>query len=372
MKNEKLLEQEFLENINPAVRKMSPYSVGGGQAAEIKLNQNENPYDLPASLKRDILNAFCNEAWNRYPNIFPSQAIERYAKFLGVPKECVIMGNGSNELIYTIFMATLRRGASVLIPSPSFSLYEKVATLLEADVLKVAMTAELEFQVKEIIEEAERSRPNLIVLSTANNPTSKSISIEAIEDVLANTRALVLVDEAYIEFSKQQSALKLLDRYSNLIVLRTFSKAFGLAGIRIGFAIAQAPLTAELLKPKIPFATSRLAEIAVVKLLENYHLVQEAVSAILQERERVYSELKKIQSIKTHESDTNFFILEVENPTRIFNELKAKGVLVRDVSSYPLMEKCVRVNVGTREENERFLAALNDIITNEQTPIRTN
>jgi histidinol-phosphate aminotransferase len=190
--------------------------------------------------------------------------------------------------------------------------------------------------------------------------------------VLANTRALVLVDEAYIEFSKQQSALKLLDRYSNLIVLRTFSKAFGLAGIRIGFAIAQAPLTAELLKPKIPFATSRLAEIAVVKLLENYHLVQEAVSAILQERERVYSELKKIQSIKTHESDTNFFILEVENPTRIFNELKAKGVLVRDVSSYPLMEKCVRVNVGTREENERFLAALNDIITNEQTPIRTN
>jgi histidinol-phosphate aminotransferase len=366
MKNENIIDQEFLENINPAVREMSAYIVGGGQSAEIKLNQNESPYDLPAHLKLEILNAFYSEAWNRYPDVFPSQAIERYSQFLGVPKECVIMGNGSNELIYTIFMATLRRGASVLIPSPSFSLYEKVATLLEADVLKVAMTAELEFQVKEIIEEAERSRPNLIVLSTSNNPTSKSLAIEEIEDVLANTRALVLVDEAYIEFSKQQSALKLLDRYSNLMVLRTFSKAFGLAGIRIGFAIANAPLTAELLKPKIPFASNRLAEITVVKVLENYHLVQETVSAILQERERVYGELKKIQSIKTHESDTNFFILEVENPTRIFNELKAKDVLVRDVSSYPLMEKCIRVNVGTRQENERFLAALNEVMSSEE------
>ncbi len=366
MKNENIIDQEFLENINPAVRGMSPYIVGGGQSAEIKLNQNESPYDLPAPLKLEILNAFYSEAWNRYPDVFPSQAIERYAQFLGVPKECVIMGNGSNELIYTIFMATLRRDASVLIPSPSFSLYEKVATLLEADVIKVAMTAELEFQVKEIIEEAERSRPNLIVLSTANNPTSKSMTIEDIEEVLANTRSIVLVDEAYIEFSKQHSALKLLDRYSNLIVLRTFSKAFGLAGVRIGFAIAQAPLTAELLKPKIPFASNRLAEIAVVKMLENYHLVQETVSAILQERERVYGELKKIQSVKTHESDTNFFILEVETPTRVFNELKAKGVLVRDVSSYPLMEKCVRVNVGTRQENERFLAALNEIMSNEE------
>ncbi len=362
MKNTKALGEEFLENINPAVRNMSPYVVGGGQSAEIKLNQNESPYDLPAWLKREILDAFYKEAWNRYPNVFPTQAIERYAQFLGVPKECVMMGNGSNELIYTIFLATVRRHTSVLIPSPSFSLYEKVATMLEADVIKVAMTAELEFQVKEIIEEAERSKPNLIVLSTANNPTSKSISIEEIEEILANTQALVLVDEAYIEFSKQQSALKLLERYANLIVLRTFSKAFGLAGLRAGFAIANAPLMAELFKPKIPFATSRLVELAVIKLLENYHLVQEAVAAILQERKRLYEALKKIQSVKTHDSDTNFLIIEVENPTSVFNELKARGVLVRDVSSYPLMEKCLRVNVGTREENERFLTAFSDII----------
>ncbi len=363
MENEKFVDQDFLENINPAVREMSAYHVGGGQTADVKLNQNESPYDLPAWLKLEILNEFYKESWNRYPDVFPSQAIERYARFLGVPKERVIMGNGSNELIYAIGLATLRRGASALIPSPSFSLYEKVATLLEADVIKVAMTANLDFQVKEIIEEAERSRPNLIVLSTANNPTSKSLAIEDIEDIVASARALVLVDEAYIEFSKQQSALKLIERYSNVMVLRTFSKAFGLAGLRIGFLIANAQLASELLKPKIPFATNRLAEIATIKLLDNYHVVQNVVSSILQERERLYGELQSIKTIKTHESDSNFFIIAVDNPTRVFAELKAKGVLARDVSGYPLMEKCLRVNVGTREENDRFLSALKEAVS---------
>ncbi|MCS6989805.1 MAG: histidinol-phosphate transaminase [Chloroherpetonaceae bacterium] len=362
MKTKKRYEQDFLENIAPATRQMSPYMVEGGQEAEVKLNQNENPYDLPDALKRDILEEFRKECWNRYPDVFPNQAIERYARFLGVPKECVIMGNGSNELIYAIGLATLRRNASMLIPSPSFSLYEKVATLLEADVIKVAMTDALEFQVDEILEEAERSRPNLIALCAPNNPTSKSLALEDIEDIVAHSRAIVLVDEAYIEFSKRRSALELLDRYSNLVVLRTFSKAFGLAGLRIGFAIANPALAAELLKPKIPFASNRLAEIALIKLLDNYHVVQNAVASILRERERLYDELRKIDAIKTHESDANFLIIELENPTRVFKALKARGVLVRNVSSYPLMEKCLRVNVGTREENDRFLAALKETL----------
>lgn len=362
MNNAKFIEQEFLERVNPAVRAMSPYSVGGGQTASVKLNQNENPYDLPDALKREILEAFYEESWNRYPDVFPSQAVERYARFLGVPKECVVMGNGSNELIYAIGLTTLRRNASILIPSPSFSLYEKIATLLEADALKVAMTESLDFQVDEILEEAERSKPNLIALCTPNNPTSKSLTLDAIEDIVASSRAIVLVDEAYIEFSKQRSAIELLPRYSNLVVLRTFSKAFGLAGLRVGFAIANPALAAEILKPKIPFATNRLAEIAVIKLLDRYHVVQRAVDAILQERERLYRELKTIDAITVRESDANFLIIELDEPTRVFAALKQKDVLTRDVSNYPMMEKCLRVNVGTRDENDRFLSALRDVL----------
>lgn len=358
MTNEFQTEQDFLENIAPVVRGMSPYGVSGGQSAPVKLNQNESPFDLPSHLKLEILNEFYKEQWNRYPNVFPHQATARYARFLGVPAECVMMGNGSNELIYTIFLAALRRNRSVLIPAPSFSLYEKVAALLEADVLKVAMKPDLKFNVGEILEEAERSRPNLIVLSTANNPTAQSLSLEEIEEIASQVRSLVLVDEAYIEFSKQQSALKLVSEYGNVIALRTFSKAFALAGIRIGFAISNPVLVAELLKPKIPFATNRLAEIALIKILDNYGWVETSVAAILAERERVYGELKSISSIRVYESDANFFIIELERPAEIFASLQSQGVLVRNVSGYPMLEKCLRVNIGLPAENDAFLEAL--------------
>jgi histidinol-phosphate aminotransferase len=357
------IDQRFLDNINPAVRKMGPYTVSGGQVAEIKLNQNENPYDLPDWFKRKILDEFYNESWNRYPQLLPKEAIKRYAAFLGVPEECVIMGNGSNELLYTIFLTTLWRGASVLIPSPSFSLYETIADILGADVLKVAMTAELEFQVDAIIEEAKRSRPNLVIISTPNNPTSKSISYEEIERIVSEAKGIVLVDEAYIEFSRQRSVLDLIYDHSNLVVLRTMSKAFSLAGLRVGFAISNPALMSEIMKPKIPFASNRLAEITLINLLDNYQMVEESVRVILNERDRVSGALRKMSGLKLHDSDTNFFIIEVSDPKRLFETLQGKGILVRNVSGYPMMEKCLRVNVGTPVENDRFLFEIEKSLT---------
>jgi histidinol-phosphate aminotransferase len=354
-------DENFLDNIKPSVRKMEAYTVAGGQFAKIKLNQNENPFDFPAKLKLEILNEFYNESWNRYPDVFPNAVTERLAAFLNVPKECLIVSNGSNELIYTIFLATLSRGSSVLIPSPTFSLYEKVADVLEADVLKVAMKNDLTFDVPAIIEEAKRSRPRVVVLSTPNNPTSKSISLTEIEEIVSSVRSIVIVDEAYTEFSRQTSALGLIETHSNVIVMRTMSKAFSLAGLRLGYTIAQPALTAEILKPKIPFTTNRLAELTAIKILDNYDLVKASVQTLLAEREQVYGELKKIQSVFTHESDANFFIIEVEHPNSVFDALKSKSILVRNVSSYPLMSKCLRVNVGTPAENDQFLFELKAI-----------
>jgi histidinol-phosphate aminotransferase len=356
-------DDDFLENINPAVREMSAYKVDGGQTASVKLNQNENPFDLPSWLKLEILNEFYKENWNRYPDIFPNEAITRYAKFLGVPKDCVMMGNGSNELIYTIFLATVRKSASVLIPSPTFSLYEKVAALTEASVIKIGMTDELKFRVGDIIEEAERSRPNLIVLSTANNPTAQSMTLEDIERIAAETQALVLVDEAYHEFSKQRSALELIENYSNVIVLRTMSKAFAMAGLRVGFAVSNPALTAELLKPKIPFASSRLAEIAVIKVLDNYHVVKETIDTILKERDRMTTAFRDIPKLKLYESDANFFVIEVEAPKEIFEALKSNGILVRSVAAYPQLEKCLRVGIGTPDENDKLLGELKKLLS---------
>jgi len=352
------MKRDFSALLNPALQKIGVYKVEGGQEAEVKLNQNESPFDVPLWLKERILGNFIREPWNRYPDILPYRGMEAYASFLGVPPESVIMSNGSNEMLYTIFMACLGAGRKILIPEPSFSLYEKIALLLQAEVVTVPMHPDLEFDTDAIIAKASEEKVDFIVLSTPNNPTSKSLSHEEVERILEETDAIVLADEAYIEFSRQQSVLDLIDRFPNLIVLRTMSKALALAGMRIGFAISNPRLMSEITKPKIPFASGRLAEITLSSVLENYFLVTDAVNYILGERERIYRELHTIGSVEPFESDTNFLIIRVGDASKVFGGLKNEGVLVRNVSGYPLMENCLRFNIGLKEENDRLLELL--------------
>ena len=352
------MKRDYRELLNPALQQIGVYKVEGGQEAEVKLNQNESPFDLPLWLKEKILGEFRDEPWNRYPDILPYRGMEAYASFLGVTPDSVVMSNGSNEMLYTIFLACLGAGRKVLIPQPSFSLYEKIALLLQADLVEVPMLPELDFDVDAVIRSAISEKVDFVVLSTPNNPTGKSLSRADIERILDAVDAIVLVDEAYIEFSKEESALDLIGSYPNLIVLRTMSKALALAGMRIGFAISNPALMAEITKPKIPFASGRLAEITLVNVLENYSLVTDAVNFILAERRRLQDELKAIPGVSAFESDTNFLIIRVGDASKVFSNLKDAGVLVRNVSGYPLMENCLRFNVGLREENDRLLELL--------------
>lgn len=352
-------KQSALGLINPNVRALGAYSITGGQNAEIKLNQNENPRDLPLELKKLITEEFLAQPWNRYPDIFPQAGAAQFADFIDVPHDWVMMGNGSNELLYTIFMAVLHPNASILIPTPSFSLYEKIAKVLGAEVIEVQMNKDLSFNAKSIIEEAQKRKPELIVISTPNNPTSQSMDLETIEKIIKESPSLVLVDEAYIEFSKQKSAVSLIDKYPNVMVLRTFSKAFSLAGLRIGFAITNPELKQEIIKPKIPFASSHLAEITLKHVLGNYSLIQEGIDAILAERSRVQDALQTIQGVVVFESDANFLIARFNDAKSVFEALKSEGILVRDVSSYPLMENCLRINIGSPEENNALLVGIN-------------
>ncbi|NTV01304.1 MAG: histidinol-phosphate transaminase [Chlorobiaceae bacterium] len=352
------MKRDYRDLLNPALQQIGVYKVEGGQEAEVKLNQNESPFDLPLWLKEKILGEFRDEPWNRYPDILPYRGMEAYASFLGVTPDSVVMSNGSNEMLYTIFLACLGAGSKVLIPQPSFSLYEKIALLLQAEVVEVPMLPELDFDVDAVIAAATSEKVDFIVLSTPNNPTGKSLSRADVERILDAVDAIVLVDEAYIEFSREESALGLIGRYPNLIVLRTMSKALALAGMRIGFAISNPALMAEITKPKIPFASGRLAEITLINVLENYSLVTEAVEFILGERRRLQQELAAIDGVRAFESDTNFLIIRVGDASKVFSSLKDAGVLVRNVSGYPLMENCLRFNVGLREENDRLLELL--------------
>ena len=344
--------------LNPALKNIATYKVEGGQHAEIKLNQNESPFDVPMWLKEEIIGEFIKEPWNRYPDILPYRGMQAYADFLGISADSVMMSNGSNEMLYTIFLACLGPGRKVLIPEPSFSLYEKIARLLQSQVVSVPMHSDLDFDTDAILRAARDEEVDVIVLSTPNNPTSKSLTFDQVRLIVESSDAIVLVDEAYIEFSRQRSILELIEELPNLIVLRTMSKALALAGIRIGFAVANPLLMAELAKPKIPFASSRLAEITLTKVLANYSLVTDAVSYILHERDKLYNELLIIDRLEPFMSDTNFLIIRVSDAGAVFQSLRTEGILVRNVSGYHLMENCLRFNIGLVEENRRIIEKL--------------
>ncbi len=347
--------------LNPALKHIATYKVEGGQQAEIKLNQNESPFDVPMWLKEEIIGEFIKEPWNRYPDILPYRGMQAYADFLGISPDSVMMSNGSNEMLYTIFLACLGPGRKVLIPEPSFSLYEKIAQLLQSQIVSVPMHPDLDFDTDAIIRVARDEDVDVIVLSTPNNPTSKSLTFDDVRLIVESSDAIVLVDEAYIEFSRQRSILELIDELPNLIVLRTMSKALALAGIRIGFAVANPLLMAELAKPKIPFASSRLAEITLTKVLANYSLVTDAVSYILHERDKLYHELLSVDGVEPFLSDTNFLIIRVGDAGAVFQSLRHEGILVRNVSGYHLMENCLRFNIGLVEENRRIIEKLSSI-----------
>jgi len=362
LNNERVAMKRDIERLlNPALRNISTYKVEGGQQAEIKLNQNESPFDVPMWLKEQIIGDFVKEPWNRYPDILPYRGMQAYADFLGISPDSVMMSNGSNEMLYTIFLACLGPGRKVLIPEPSFSLYEKIALLLQSRIVRVPMRPNLDFDTDAILRTAHDEAVDVIVISSPNNPTSQSLTFDDVRLIVESSDALVLVDEAYIEFSREHSILELIDELPNLVVLRTMSKALSLAGIRIGFAVANPLLMAELAKPKIPFASSRLAEITLIQVLANYSLVTDAVSYILHERDKLYAELLAIDGVEPFLSDTNFLIIRVSDAGAVFQSLRHEGILVRNVSGYPLMENCLRFNVGLVAENQRIIEKLRSL-----------
>ncbi len=353
----------YTDCIKPGVRALDQYTVKG-KTAPVKLNQNENPFDIPDEIKQKVIARFASEHWNRYPETHPSDLVEAFARRHNWPADGIIVGNGSNELMYTVLMAVAGKGTQVLLPSPSFFLYEKAARILDADVTNVMMNDDLSYNPGRFLETAKLRKPSLIVIVSPNSPTAGSMTIDGVESILKESGSLVLVDEAYIEFSEKRSCFDLLKDHTNLIILRTLSKSFSLAGLRIGYVIAHPEIRNEILKPKIPFTVNRLSAIAAMTLLENMQVIDEHIAIIRKEKAAMWSALKSIPGVTVYPSDTNFFLIRTGRPApALMDEMLANGVLVRDVSSYPMLEGCLRINVGTPDENKQCLEILRRIVS---------
>lgn len=347
------------DNFRKSVLDLSPYNVSG-HPAKIKLNQNESPFDIPEELKKEIIEEFVRINWNRYPEVFSTALPKQFASIYELPESSFIVSNGSNELIYTVAMSLVQEGTEVLIPQPTFYLFEKVAKILGGNVRKVYADADLNFDEDGILEAARSMRSGLIIIGSPNNPTGKSVSSGFITKLLNSTDSVVLIDEAYIEFSPNKSVVGLTKTARNLIVLRTFSKAFSLAGLRVGYLVAHPETTFQILKVKIPFTVNPLSEFTALKLLEHRRLFRERTDFLKRQKSKMMESLREMSGVKVIDSDTNFFLFSTPMAaTELFGQLlERKSVLVRDVTSYPMLENYLRVNVGSEEESDYFLEAV--------------
>jgi histidinol-phosphate aminotransferase len=329
----------------------------------IKLNQNENPFELPAEIKREIVDRLAASAWSRYPAFVPQKQLDQLAAFTGWKPEGVLLGNGSNELLQLLFTCTLDASRSVVICEPTFTLYAILAQSLGSTVHRVPLKSDLTFDVDRIISTAKQERSAMVVLCSPNNPTGTQLPESDVIRILDETDALVAVDEAYIQFAPF-SVVRLLDRYDRLVVLQTFSKAMGAAGLRFGYALMQPALATELNKVKLPYAVNIFTLMASEVLMERWDQINEWIATLITERERVRERLKAMTGITVYPSSANFLLFESagRTPQEIFRGVLAKGILIRDVSSYPMLGRALRVSIGTPEENNEFLTALEECL----------
>ena len=345
-----------LQRIKPEIRSVDGYHLTHYDCP-VKLNQNESPFDIPDDLKNEILEAVRKQPWFRYPQPMQMDLVEALAGYAGWRPDGMIVCNGSNTLVQLVLAVSTSPGAAVVVPSPGFSLYGLYAGFFGGRVVPVDLRTDHTFDLPGIREAVRRESANMVVFGSPNNPTGCVVSNADLEALLRETDALVMVDEAYAEFS-DETARDLISEYANLIVLKTFSKALGAAGIRIGYLMAHPDIATEVLKAKVPFDVNVFSHTAALHILKHDRLIRERVGIIREERERVFAALRKIDGVRPYPSHANFILFEVGNPVRVFDRLIESGILIRNVTSYPRLENALRVSIGAAGENTLFLNAL--------------
>lgn len=331
-------------------------------ACPIKLDANESPFAIPEPLRGAFAAGLASIPLNRYPEAGSLALVGRFARAFGVEEGQVIPGNGSDELIQILCAAAARPGAEVMIPFPSFAMYRISATNAGCRVAMVPLDAGFDLDLPVMLERIATNPPALTFLASPNNPTGNCFGRERIETILESSPGIVVVDEAYFQFSRQ-NLLPLLGRYPNLVILRTLSKV-GLAAMRIGFLIGPPALVHELNKVRLPYNMNAMSQAAAGFYLDYEEEFLKQAEEIRRLRAELFTLLSAIPGIHPRPTDANFIFFGCDFDTdRVYRLLVERGILIKNFKTLGTLQDFMRVTVGTREENSQFIKALQDIIS---------
>ncbi len=345
--------QPNLEGITPYDPKYLP--------AKIYLSANENPSNVPEEVQLEIRKALKSFSFNRYPDPLANELRDLIAEANGLSRENVLLGNGGDELLFNLALCWGGPGRKFLNVPPTFSVYEANARLTGTEVVNIPRKENFDIDEEAVLARMAEGDIDFAVITSPNNPTGKIASETFLKKLLDSSDALVMVDEAYFEFSRF-SMRPYLDQYENLIILRTFSKAFSLAGVRMGYVLANPGVIREFLKVRQPYSVDSVSQAIATAVFKNRSLFVPGINQIIEQRGVLIEELNKLPGVTAYDSDSNYVLFRVNGADEVWEQLYSRGVLVRDFSHAQYLENCLRVSVGSPDENKEFLAVLAQVL----------
>ena len=340
----------IIENlIRENIKSLKPYSSAREEFKNsasnlVYLDANENPFDT---------------GLNRYPDPQQNLVKAALAKIKNVSIEQLLLGNGSDEVLDLIFRVFCEpKVDTVIVLPPTYGMYEVLANTNDVKILNISLLDNYQPNVDEILK-AQNSQTKLLFLCSPNNPTANSFNADKIETLIKKFTGIVVIDEAYIDFSSQESWIGRLNEFPNLIVIQTLSKAYGLAGIRLGACYSSTKIISVLNKIKPPYNVNQLTQQTALKALQNSIKTNNEIAIIISERNKLKTDLEEISFVvKVYPSDANFLLVKVDNAIVRYNQLVEYGIIVRNRTNQPICENCLRFTVGTKEENKKLMKTL--------------
>lgn len=342
--------------VRPNIRKLVPYRSARDDFKEgVLLDANENPFQNPAESTVEL---------NRYPDPHHTSLKAKLAPIKGVSPNQIFLGVGSDEAIDLIYRVFCQPGTdNVIITPPTYGMYKVSATINDVEVRSVLLTPDCELNADSVINKVD-ANTKAIFLCSPNNPTGNDLDPNEITKILNAFTGMVIIDEAYIDFTSRASWTSRLHEFPNLVVLQTFSKAFGLAGLRVGMAFANSSVISWFMRVKSPYNLNKISLSLAEKALDNVSIVSENVASLIEERKRLTTYLaSKKEVTKIWKSDANFILFSIDNAFDIYQQMAKHGIIIRYRGHEPHCENSLRLSIGTAEENNSFIQAFEECLS---------